>query len=61
MSEIRKRWGDNDTASIKVAKRRLQWLGHLAHMSDFRLPRVSVSHDHDQDQGRGGDIWYEKI
>ena len=35
-------WGDDDTAEIKVAKRRLQWPGHLARMADHRLPKVAL-------------------
>ena len=42
MHEIKRKWGDDDTAEIKVAKRRLQWLGHLARMSDHRLPKVAL-------------------
>ena len=30
--EVRRRRGDDETASTKVAKRRLQWLGHLGRM-----------------------------
>ena len=40
--KIRRKWGDDDTAEIKVAKRRLQWLGHLARMPDHRLPNVAL-------------------
>lgn len=39
MREIRRKWGDDDTASTKVAQRRLQWLGHLARMPDSRVPK----------------------
>ena len=42
MAEIRKRWGDNDTASDMVTKRRLQWLGHLARMNDSRIPKTTL-------------------
>ena len=28
--EIRRRWGGLETATDKVAKRRMEWLGHLA-------------------------------
>ena len=38
--EVRRRWGDLETASEKVMKRRLQWLGHLARMSDDRIPKT---------------------
>ena len=35
----RPQWGDPDTVSTKVQKRRLEWLGHLARMPDYRLPK----------------------
>ena len=31
---IRRQWGDMETVSDKVFKRRLEWLGHLARMPD---------------------------
>ena len=30
MAEVRRRWGDEETASEKVKKKMLEWLGHLA-------------------------------
>lgn len=39
MAELRRRWGDEDTTVDKVQKRRLEWLGHLARMEDYRLPK----------------------
>lgn len=39
MAEVRKRWGDEETATEKVRKRRLEWLGHLARMPDHRVPK----------------------
>ena len=36
MVEVRKRWGDEETAVDKVEKRRL---GHLARMPDHRVPK----------------------
>ena len=32
--EIRRKWGDPETATLKVEKRRLEWLGHVARMPD---------------------------
>ena len=29
MAEVRRRWGDEETASEKVKRKRLEWLGHL--------------------------------
>ena len=40
--EIRKRWGDLETAADKVAKRRLEWLGHLARMPSHRMPKQTL-------------------
>ena len=36
--ELRQRWGDPETAAMKVMKHRLEWLGHLARMPDHRIP-----------------------
>ena len=41
-AEVRRRWGDEETVSEKVQKRRLEWLGHLARMPDHRLPKVML-------------------
>ena len=32
MAEVRRKWGDEETAADKVKERRLEWLGHLARM-----------------------------
>ena len=40
--EIRRKWGDLESATIKVKKRRLEWLGHVARMSDHRIPKVCL-------------------
>ena len=37
-TEIRRKWGDCETASDKITKRRLQWLGHLART---RIPKAT--------------------
>ena len=41
MAEVR-RWGDNETAAIKVTKCRLEWLGHLARLPDHRIPKSTL-------------------
>ena len=38
-ASTREQWGDLETIATKVAKRRMEWLGHLAQMSDDRLPK----------------------
>ena len=40
MKEIRRRWGNDETASMMVTGRRLQWLGHIARMPDHRIPKA---------------------
>ena len=42
MAEVRKRWGDEETAAEKVKRRRLEWLGHLARMPEHRLPKSAL-------------------
>ena len=42
MTEVRKRWGDEETAADKVKKKRLEWLGHLARMPDYRVPKSAL-------------------
>ena len=42
MAEVRRRWGDEEMAGEKVRKNRLEWLGHLARMPEYRLPKSTV-------------------
>ena len=37
-AQVRVRWGDPETITTKVQKRRLEWLGHLARMPEHRMP-----------------------
>ena len=37
--QLREEWGDAGTLSERVRIRRLEWLGHLARMSDDRVPK----------------------
>ena len=39
--DLRKRWGDPETAAMKVMKRRLEWLGHL-YFGGFRSINMSL-------------------
>ena len=40
--DLRERWGDRESASIKVMKCRVEWLGHLARMPDCRTPKACL-------------------
>ena len=42
MVEIKRRWGDPESAAQKVARRRLEWLGHLARMPEHRIPKSAL-------------------
>ena len=39
MADVRRRWGDTMLVSCRVKLKCLEWLGHLARMSDTRLPK----------------------
>lgn len=39
---VRETWGDVETITTKVMRRRLEWLGHLARMPDHRLPKICL-------------------
>ena len=43
MTKARRRWGDTETAAEKAQRRRLEWLGHLARMPDYRIPTSTVA------------------
>ena len=40
MKDMRGRWGNDETALIMVAGKRLQWLGYIARMPDHRIPKA---------------------
>ena len=42
MAEVRRSRGDEETATEKVKKRRLEWLGYLAKMPDHRVPKSTL-------------------
>ena len=35
-------WGDIETMTTKVTKRRMEWLGHIARMSNHRIPKIAL-------------------
>ena len=39
---MRRRWENEETAAVKVIKRRLELLGHLARMADHRIPKSAL-------------------
>ena len=39
-ASVREMWGDVETITIKLMRRRLEWLGHLARMPDYRLFKI---------------------
>ena len=39
---IRKRWEDEETITTKLMKRHLEWLGHVARMSNSRIPKINL-------------------
>ena len=47
-------WGDTETVTSKVAKRRLEWIGHLARMPDDRIPKQSLFGWLDKPRPQGG-------
>ena len=38
----RKRWGDEETITTMLMKRRLEWLGHVARMANSRIPKITL-------------------
>ena len=36
---VRKKWGDSETITSKVIRRRLEWLGHVACTPDYHIPK----------------------
>ncbi|XP_062511553.1 uncharacterized protein LOC134187449 [Corticium candelabrum] len=42
MAEVRRRWGDEETASEKVKRKRLEWFEHLSRMPDHRIPKSTL-------------------
>ena len=38
-SVLRQLWGDSGTIAVRISKRRLEWLGHVAKMANDRIPK----------------------
>ena len=53
-AELRRRWGDTETATVKVMKCRLEWLGHVAKMPENRTPKICLFSWLTQPRPRGG-------
>ena len=41
-TEVRRRWGNEETVEEKIRRRRLEWLGHVARMPDNRIPKSAL-------------------
>ena len=39
---LREQWGDVETITEKLMRRRLEWVGHIARMPDCRIPRMCL-------------------
>ena len=39
---MREQWGDEDTITTKLMRRRMEWLGHLARMTPERIPKIKL-------------------
>ena len=51
---IRQRWGDPDTINIKLIRRHMQWLGHLAQMPNHRIPKMCFFERLSEKRPQGG-------
>ena len=39
---VRQHWGDMEVIATKLRWQRLEWLGHVARMAEYRLPRICL-------------------
>ena len=42
LASVREMWGNVETITTKLMRRRLEWLGHLARMPDYHLPKICL-------------------
>ena len=42
MTEVRRQWGDKETSTEKIQRRRLEWQGHLARIPDHRILKSTL-------------------
>ena len=40
--QVREQWGDLEMTTTKVMRRRLEWLGHVARMTEHRTPKMAL-------------------
>ena len=40
--QVLSQWGDTEPVSVKITRRRLEWLGHLARIPEHRLPKSAL-------------------
>ena len=51
---MREQWGDEETITTKLMRRRQEWLGHLARMTPERIPKISLFSWLPQTRPQGG-------
>ena len=51
---MREQWGDEETITTKLMRRRLEWLGHLARMTPERIPKITLFSWLPQTRPQGG-------
>ena len=39
---VRQHWGDMEIIATKLRRRCLEWLGHVARMAEYHLPRICL-------------------
>ena len=39
---MRRRWGIEETVGEMIQRRRLEWLGHVVRMPDYRTPKAML-------------------